>query len=71
MKYIAKKTIDNKHFISTLKLDSIPNFEKEDYDLSDKVQYEKYIKEIESVCRRSFEYTRLMNYLKRYKGMHT
>jgi hypothetical protein len=70
MKYVAKKSIDTNHAVSTLKLENIPEFDKIDYDLTEPNQYDKFIKDIEYVCRNSFEYRQIIEFLKKYKGFH-
>lgn len=53
-------------YITTNKIDIpyIPDYEIEDYDFYDEKEIEKYIKDVERVVRNSFEYKRLIRFLK-------
>lgn len=42
----------------------LPEYDIEDYDFYDEKDIEKYIKDVERVCRNSFEYRRLIKFLK-------
>lgn len=42
----------------------VPEYDIEDYDFYDEKDIEKYIKDVERVCRNSFEYKRLIKFLK-------
>lgn len=54
----------------TIKLSSIPEFEIEDWDLSDPKQFKKYINTIERIVRGSFEYRQFVGFLRDYVGMN-
>jgi hypothetical protein len=54
----------------TIKLSSIPEFEIEDWDLSDPKQFKKYINTIEKIVRGSFEYRQFVGFLRDYVGMN-
>lgn len=54
----------------TIKLSSIPEFEIEDWDLSDPKQFKKYINTIERIVRGSFEYRQFISFLRDYIGMN-
>ena len=55
---------------NTIKLSSIPEFEIEDWDLSDPKQFKKYINTIERIVRGSFEYRQFVGFLRDYVGMN-
>lgn len=61
--------IDNMN-IDTIKLSAIPEFEIEDWDLSDPKQFKKYIMSIERIVRGSFEYRQFISFLRDYIGMN-
>ena len=54
----------------TIKLSSIPEFEIEDWDLSNPKQFKKYINTIERIVRGSFEYRQFVGFLRDYVGMN-
>jgi len=54
----------------TFRLINIPEFEYQIYDTEDPKEYEKYIKDVESQVRRSFEYKQFIKYLREYMGMN-
>ena len=49
---------------STISIKEMPYFSMKQYDLSDEKSYAKYIKDLESMVRRSFELTTLISFLK-------
>lgn len=55
---------------STINLINIPEFEYLVYDTNDEKEYEKYIKDVESQVRRSFEYKQFIKYLRETMGMN-
>ena len=55
---------------SQIKLINIPEFEYQVYDTTDEKEYEKYIKDVESQVRRSFEYRQFIKYLRETVGMN-
>ena len=55
---------------STINLINIPEFEYQIYDTNDEKEYEKYIKDVESQVRRSFEYRQFIKYLRETMGMN-
>lgn len=54
---------------NTINLINIPEFEFMVYDTNDEKEYEKYIKDVESQVRRSFEYRQFIKYLRENMGM--
>lgn len=54
---------------TTIEIGDIPRFDQEQYDLADDRDFAKFIKDLEGVCRKSFEYRWLIQYLKTYAGM--
>jgi hypothetical protein len=55
---------------TTINLINVPEFEYQIYDLTDDKEYEKYIKDVESQVRRSFEYKQFIRYLRDTMGMN-
>lgn len=55
---------------SILKLDNIPKFDIQDYDLMDSKEFQKYISAIEGIVRGSFEYRSLISYLRENMDMN-
>ena len=53
----------------TFHIGELPEYEQEEYDLSNMKDFEKYIKEIKSEVRNSFEYREMIKYLREYGGM--
>lgn len=53
-----------------INLINIPEFEFIVYDVNDEKEYEKYIKDVESQVRRSFEYRQFIRYLRETVGMN-
>lgn len=52
------------------KLSEIPICETPDYDLANPKEFKKYMTDIERTCRGSFEYRRMVNYLREYMNMN-
>ncbi len=50
-------------------IDELPECDQEDYDLSNTKDFEKFIKDVKSEVRNSFEYRELIKYLRNYGGM--
>lgn len=48
----------------TIRIRSLPKYDIEDYDLFDDKEIDKYIKDVEKVCRHSFEYQRFIKFLR-------
>ena len=46
------------------KIPSVPKFDVDDYDLMNEKEFSKYMGNIEKICRGSFEYRQLTNYLR-------
>ena len=63
-------SIDTSTSIQEIEVLGVPEYEIEDYDLTDQKQFMKYLFSIEKVCRKSFEYKQLMRFLKDYGGMN-
>lgn len=53
-----------------INLINIPEFEYIVYDVNDEKEYEKYIKDVETQVRRSFEYRQFIKYLRETVGMN-
>lgn len=53
-----------------IKLPELPPFNIPDYDLNDEKEFKKYISNIEKVVRESFEYKRMVSYLRDYLDMN-
>lgn len=47
-----------------LLIENVPDFDIEDYDLLDDKDFKKYIESIEKICRNSYEYRQMVNYLR-------
>ena len=47
----------------------LPDYEQEDYDLSNPKDFDRYIKDVKSEVRGSFEYREMVKYLRNYGGM--
>ena len=60
----------NSEKYSILKLDNIPPFEDNPYDLLDNKDFIKYIRDVEKACRRSYEYRSMVNYLRENVNMN-
>lgn len=56
---------------SILTFDDIPQYDHEDYDLSDTREFNKYLKDIEKSVRTSYEYREFIKYLHTYGGMYS
>ena len=52
-----------------IKIDELPNYDLQDWDLNDPKEYIKYIKALEKSVRGSFEYRAMVSYLKQYANM--
>lgn len=56
---------------TVININNIPIFDRPDYDLSDMdVVIKKFLPTVERVCRNSFEYKRMVMYLRQYMDMH-
>jgi len=55
---------------SVIKLDSIPDFDIEDYDLMDSKEFQKFLYSIENIARVSFEYRAIIAYLRENMDMN-
>lgn len=53
-----------------IKVDFVPKFDMEDYDLMDDKERRKYFDSIKKICRGSFEYKKLINYLRDNMNMN-
>lgn len=53
----------------TFHIGELAEYDTEDYDLSNPKDFERYIKDIKSEIRGSFEYREMIRYLKEYGGM--
>lgn len=54
---------------SILTIPEIPEYDEDDYDLSDPKDLRKYLSDIENIVRRSFEYREFIRYIKQWYGM--
>jgi hypothetical protein len=59
---------DQKYTI--LKIDQVPEFDIQDYDLMDSKEFQKYISNIEKIVRSSFEYRTLIQYIRENMDMN-
>lgn len=48
----------------TIRIKQIPKYDIEDYDLYDEKNTEKYIRDVERICRNSYEYKQYIKFLK-------
>lgn len=53
----------------TFHIGELPDYEQEDYDLSNPKDFDRYIKDVKSEVRGSFEYREMVKYLRNYGGM--
>lgn len=53
-----------------IKMEEIPECDIQCYFLEDEKEYEKFVKDVESQVRRSFEYKRMISYLRENMGMN-
>ena len=53
----------------TFHIGELPDYDQEDYDLSNHKDFERYIKDIKSEVRNSFEYREMIKYLRNHGGM--
>lgn len=54
---------------SIIILEEIPQYDQEDYDLSDSREFNKYLKDIEKSVRQSYEYRELIKYGRMYGNL--
>lgn len=54
----------------SIDINDVPPFECEIYNLDDEKDYDKFIKDVERVVRKSFEYREFLNYLRKNCGMN-
>lgn len=52
-----------------LHINHLPEYDQEDYDLSNPKEFDRFIKDVKSEVRNSFEYREMIKYLKDYGGM--
>ena len=64
------KLISNSYYNDIVVLDNIPEYDMQDYDISDDKGFKKYIEDIKKIIRSSFEYRRFVNYLREYMNMN-
>lgn len=60
----------NGEIMNVISMDEIPEYDREDYNLSDAKDREKYFKDIERIVRNSFEYREYVSYLRDYMDMN-
>ena len=53
-----------------IKIDSLPEYDRYDYDLNDDKSFKSYIDAVEKIVRTSFEYRQMVNYLREYLDMN-
>ena len=53
-----------------IKIDELPIYDRYDYDLADETSFRRYIDSIERDVRNSFEYRRMVGYLRDYMDMN-
>jgi len=56
---------------SVFNIESLDRFDGDQYDIYDQKDYARMLKDIETVCRTSFEYRQLIAYLRNTEGMNT
>lgn len=56
--------VDNSETPDIIKLDNIPEYDIQDYDLMDEKDFKKYIFDIERICRYSIEYKNYVKFLR-------
>ncbi len=65
-----KDVEENNDDILVIKMDDIPEYDIEDYDLMDDKDRAKYLKDLERIVRSSFEYRRFISYLRENMDMN-
>lgn len=60
----------NSNEMNVMIMRDIPEYDKEDYDLSNTKDFKKYIKDVEAEVRKSREYTVVVAYLKQWMGLN-
>ena len=65
-----KPTYSTGESVQILNIDFIPEYDREDYDLSEAKDMDQYIKDIEKAVRLSFEYQQLIQYLRKHMDMN-
>ena len=63
-------TIELPDKIDTIKLDNLPEFDIEDYNLSDPKEVNRYFKSIERICRNSRAYKKFIDFLREQVDMN-
>lgn len=63
-------TIELPDKIDTIKLDNLPEFDIEDYNLSDPKEVNRYFKSIERICRNSRSYKKFIDFLREQVDMN-
>ena len=56
--------------IECIDIDEVPDFNIPDFDMNNPKEVTKYLYEIEKVCRRSFEYTQFVSFLKNFGNLN-
>ena len=60
---LCMKIADDK-YMETIKIDALPKYDIEDYDLYDEKDKIKFIQDVEKDCRNSFEYRRMIKFFR-------
>lgn len=60
----------NSNTTNVIQLDVIPDYENDVYDLNDEKSFSKFVVDLEREVRSSYEYKKLIKYLKEHKGMN-
>lgn len=68
--YNIKQVEYNGEILNTIDMKELPEYDKEDYNLSDDKDRSKYLKDVEKVVRGSFEYREYISYLREYMDMN-
>ena len=55
---------------NTIKIEDLPPYEIQDYDVFDEKDFKKYIADVKKTVRNSLEYRQLIQYLRNYMGMN-
>lgn len=65
-----KSVYNNPEKVQVIEMGTIPDFDQEDYDLTDTKDKNKFIGDVEKMCRNSREYRRLIGYIREYMSMN-
>lgn len=66
----SSEIIINTDMPEIIKIDNLPEFDLQDYDLDDEKDFKKYIKAVKQACRGSIEYRKYMKFLRENVDMN-